>query len=109
MAMSVLVDSCPRCGRALDMHLLGLCSLLGPPSAVCLFCGEEVPSGRREWRNMTGLATAWFVGVSLLYVGLFGFLGAGCVDHASAFWSRKNDSLDRIPDLDSLEFMTGLI
>jgi hypothetical protein len=70
-----LVDKCPKCEKTLDIHVLGLCTWLGPAITICRWCGEKTDSGRVEWREMNLPGRVWFFGMTLAYAGIMGFLG----------------------------------
>jgi hypothetical protein len=66
---------CPSCNCAVDVHVLFLTSLLGPPAVACHRCGTAVPTDRIEWWQMEWRARCWFFGVSLFYAALALFAG----------------------------------
>jgi hypothetical protein len=53
----------------------GLCSWLGPRIYLCPRCKSPYDSGRLEWAEMTGKRKSWYIGVSVLYTGMLGFIG----------------------------------
>jgi hypothetical protein len=62
---------------------VGLSTLLGPSLLQCRKCGRLVLSHRREWRDRSAAARAWYVAVSLAYVGGCAALAFGCTLFAS--------------------------
>jgi hypothetical protein len=108
MHISALIDKCPSCEKTLDVHLFGMCSLLGPATTVCRWCGSEVNSGRSEWLLMPLALRMWYVTISVLYIGIVGFLGGYSSNIARSLWSHGTIE-DKVPDFLGSEFLTAVV
>jgi hypothetical protein len=86
MPIQVEFVKCPQCTCAVDGHFFSLTSLLGPAAVECHWCGTVVPTGRIEWWEMGWPAQLWFLGVSLFYIALAGFLGGESSRTALGAW-----------------------
>ncbi len=85
---------CPMCTMLLDMNIMSVKSLLGPPAVRCPKCATTVAIERMEWRQMDGRARSWFVGVSVLYGALaylFGGMSTNEAAHLLATGRRGRD------------------
>jgi hypothetical protein len=102
------LDKCP-CGAALEMHLFGFCSRLGPPGVLCRSCRSQVESGRAEWPDMNWQARGWFLGTSLVYVGIVGFLGGYSYGATRDYWFQQPHEMEGMPDYAGPVFLTGIL
>lgn len=106
--INYLLVKCP-CGHTLETRILGLCSQLGPPTVRCPGCGSEVESGRAEWPDMSRLARVRYFVMSLVYVGIVGFLGGYSYGAARDYWLRRPHATDELPDFTGPVFVTGFL
>jgi hypothetical protein len=75
MSIEAELLKCPSCKCAVDVHVLGFTSLLGPQAVLCHWCGTAVRTDRMEWWQMALRAKIWFFFASLFYAVLAYFAG----------------------------------
>jgi hypothetical protein len=76
---------CPECNVAVDMHLLHISTLLGPPEVECHWCRAGVRTDRAEWWEMNWRVKCWFFAISSLYMVLIYFAGGLSTSEAIHF------------------------
>lgn len=107
MIISSAVAKCPHCDQTLDIHFLGLSSLLGSPTTVCRRCKRVIQFDRVEWTNMFGVERAWFLGMSFLYVAIVGFLGGYSVEISFDLWFKR--PMNQVPHFFGPVFLSGFV
>ena len=66
---------CPNCQGVVASLPFGVCTWLGPRTFLCPRCKTPYDSRRLEWAEMTLKRRIWYVGVSILYTSMIGFIG----------------------------------
>ncbi len=74
--LTFTVDRCVACRAAFDVHLLGVRSGLGPPTAKCLRCGALTATGRAEWPALGARGRLRLGLVTAVYAALVACVGA---------------------------------
>jgi hypothetical protein len=69
---------CPFCLNLIETTLVGLSTFLGPSLVQCRKCGRLLLSHRWEWRDRGVAGKAWYVAVSLVWIGVCAVLSFGC-------------------------------
>ncbi len=80
-------ERCPGCRMPFDVHVMGLCTGLGPPEILCRKCGECVRTGRSEWPLATTRARLVFYIVTLVYLVLGALIGGNSLYGAAEYFN----------------------
>lgn len=65
---------CPHCNYVVELHMLGLSSLIGPSQIQCWNCARPISVGRAEWPEMGAFRRIWFIGITAVYIFMVGIL-----------------------------------
>ena len=103
---------CPFCLKIIEITPIGLSTFLGPSLLQCPKCGQFLISHRREWNSRSSAGKAWYVAVSLVYVGFCTAISFGCtwlpcaVARSTQMW-LPGRRLDRVGELPLVAHRSG--
>ena len=96
---------CPHCECVLETHMFALSSGIGPSQIRCWKCQHPVALDRAEWPDMSPFGRIWYIGITFVYIAIFGVLTGNAFDNIEQLRAGQKDPENL--RLESPDFHTG--